>query len=422
MDARGRARRGPCSTTAPRKSVRESSLGMDPVTGRFECLVRGGRAEAVLSRAAHQTLLAHAGRKAGSSSCGRTAAAPRPRLGRPHGCTSGPTSPSPAASSTRPATAGHRRGGDPGLHPQPDAVACKPLREDEAAAFREALAKSGVRVVLSHGSYLVNLASPVADFLAKSRDVLPGRDGALPPPRHPLPRVPSRRAHGPRGDGGSGRHRGSLDHVLERTEGLASCRCSRSRPARARRSAIASSIWRRSSTACGTPDRLGVCLDTCHLYAAGYDIATAEGYERTMQAFDAHRRAAQAEGGAPERLEEGAGQPRRPSCARRRRRPRPRDVPPHRQRSALPRAAPGGGDARAARRNGRRRSGASASSWSPGRRAEAAQAGPGARGTLRNRSARRAEAAGARWLRPLDRTAATRRWRRKSRCSCDRGR
>jgi hypothetical protein len=45
--------------------VRENSLGMDPVTGRFHCLVRGGRAEAVLSRPAHQTLLAHAGQEGG---------------------------------------------------------------------------------------------------------------------------------------------------------------------------------------------------------------------------------------------------------------------------------------------------------------------------------------------------------------------
>ena len=42
--------------------------------------------------------------------------------------------------------------------------------EDECGAFREAMATSGIRVALSHGSYLVNLASPVADFLHKSRE------------------------------------------------------------------------------------------------------------------------------------------------------------------------------------------------------------------------------------------------------------
>ena len=33
-------------------------------------------------------------------------------------------------------------------------------------------------------------------------------------------------------------------------------------------------------------DRLGVCLDTCHVFAAGYEISTGEGYERTLEAFD----------------------------------------------------------------------------------------------------------------------------------------
>lgn len=33
-------------------------------------------------------------------------------------------------------------------------------------------------------------------------------------------------------------------------------------------------------------ERLGVCVDTCHLFAAGYDIKTPEGYKKTWQEFD----------------------------------------------------------------------------------------------------------------------------------------
>ncbi len=36
----------------------------------------------------------------------------------------------------------------------------------------------------------------------------------------------------------------------------------------------------------GLPGRVGVCLDTCHIFAAGYDIRTEEVYERTMDTFD----------------------------------------------------------------------------------------------------------------------------------------
>jgi hypothetical protein len=47
------------------ETVGEDSLGMDPRTGRFHCMVRGGHAQAVLSRPAHQTLLAHVGQEGG---------------------------------------------------------------------------------------------------------------------------------------------------------------------------------------------------------------------------------------------------------------------------------------------------------------------------------------------------------------------
>ncbi len=36
----------------------------------------------------------------------------------------------------------------------------------------------------------------------------------------------------------------------------------------------------------GMPERLGICLDTCHIFAAGYDIRSREAYEKTMETFD----------------------------------------------------------------------------------------------------------------------------------------
>jgi deoxyribonuclease-4 len=36
----------------------------------------------------------------------------------------------------------------------------------------------------------------------------------------------------------------------------------------------------------GLPERTGVCLDTCHLFAAGYDIRTPEGYDAVLRKFD----------------------------------------------------------------------------------------------------------------------------------------
>jgi deoxyribonuclease-4 len=37
---------------------------------------------------------------------------------------------------------------------------------------------------------------------------------------------------------------------------------------------------------CSSPKRLVVCLDTCHIFAAGYDIRTPETYEETFKEFD----------------------------------------------------------------------------------------------------------------------------------------
>ncbi|MDE6423084.1 MAG: deoxyribonuclease IV, partial [Muribaculaceae bacterium] len=32
--------------------------------------------------------------------------------------------------------------------------------------------------------------------------------------------------------------------------------------------------------------RIGVCIDTCHAYSAGFDLVSSEGYERTWKLFD----------------------------------------------------------------------------------------------------------------------------------------
>jgi deoxyribonuclease IV len=37
---------------------------------------------------------------------------------------------------------------------------------------------------------------------------------------------------------------------------------------------------------CKSPHRVAFCFDTCHVFAAGYDISTGRGYDRTMRRFD----------------------------------------------------------------------------------------------------------------------------------------
>jgi deoxyribonuclease-4 len=64
--------------------------------------------------------------------------------------------------------------------------------------------------------------------------------------------------------------------VIETTAGQGSCLGWRFEHVAALRQAVPSPHRR----------RVGVCVDTCHVHAAGYDIATREGYERTMTELD----------------------------------------------------------------------------------------------------------------------------------------
>ena len=157
---------------------------------------------------------------------------------------------------------------------------CRPLGDGRVRRLpRGAGEERRAVALLTHGSYLMNLASPDRGVPGQEPR-LPGHgDGALPRARHPVRRLPSRRAHGARRGARAcsaiarqpGRrpraHGGPRRDAAARGDG---------RPGH-RASATASSTWRRSSIACASPERLGVCLDTCHLYAAGYDLATAGG-------------------------------------------------------------------------------------------------------------------------------------------------
>jgi deoxyribonuclease IV len=164
--------------------------------------------------------------------------------------------------------------------------AAKPLSAEETSAFRAALSATGIRSVMAHASYLINLASPDPVVLGRGRDALREEVARC----HALG-IPYAIFH-PGAHLGCGEEAGvravaaSLDDVLsaspdapvmalvEITAGQGSCV--------GHRFEHLSEILARVRS----PERVGVCLDTCHLYAAGYDIATPRGYERTIAEFD----------------------------------------------------------------------------------------------------------------------------------------
>jgi deoxyribonuclease-4 len=159
----------------------------------------------------------------------------------------------------------------------------RPLGRAEAEAFRAAMAGSGLTRAVSHGSYLVNLASPDRALLQRSRRAFVAelrRCAALGIPHavlHPG-------AHSGRGpEAGIRRIVASLDQALARVEGeevmpLLEVTAGQGTSIGHRFEQLAEILSRVKH-----PDRVGICLDTCHLFAAGYDIASPRGYERTIE-------------------------------------------------------------------------------------------------------------------------------------------
>jgi deoxyribonuclease-4 len=161
------------------------------------------------------------------------------------------------------------------------------IKPETQIAWRKALAECGITKTVAHDSYLINLAAPAgSDVLAKSRTAFLGeieRAEALDIPflvSHPG-------AHG--GDGedvGIARLIESFDILHAETPG-----------ARVR-TAIETTAGQgtylggrfeqiaRILNGVKNPERMAVCLDTCHVFAVGYDIRTPAGYEETMALFD----------------------------------------------------------------------------------------------------------------------------------------
>lgn len=162
----------------------------------------------------------------------------------------------------------------------------RPLDRPEARAFRSAARGAGLSRVVAHTSYLINLASPVAELRRRSIEALAEeiercqRLGIPDLVLHPG-------AHCGEGEtAGVARIATSLDEVFERTAGA------RVRILLETAAGQGSCVGHRFEHlrdilgAVRVTRRVAACLDTCHVHAAGYDIVTREGYSETIAAFD----------------------------------------------------------------------------------------------------------------------------------------
>ena len=165
----------------------------------------------------------------------------------------------------------------------------KPLTAEEIAQFKAAVSGNGFSpdFILPHDSYLINLGN--ADPEKRSRSLASFKEEMARASQLGLKYVNF--------------HPGS--HLKEITEEecldliAASVNQALADPAAGRTMAVAEATAGQGTNVgykfehiariiAGIEDksRIGVCIDTCHIFAAGYDISTASGFEKVMADFD----------------------------------------------------------------------------------------------------------------------------------------
>ena len=161
----------------------------------------------------------------------------------------------------------------------------KPLSEDEIAHYIDSWQQHGRMIVASHASYLINLASGKSELRAKSiaafaEELRRCQQLSIP---YVVMHPGSHTGDGP--ERGLERFVGALDESIDQagSDAMVLVETTAGQGTGLGRSFSELGFIRNRSR---FPDKIGVCLDTCHIFAAGYDIRTAADYQKTMQEFD----------------------------------------------------------------------------------------------------------------------------------------
>ncbi|RPI53271.1 MAG: deoxyribonuclease IV [Chloroflexi bacterium] len=168
----------------------------------------------------------------------------------------------------------------------PNRWASKALAEENVAAFKAAVVETGISPVIAHGLYLVNLATPDDALWNKSLDALAddlercemlGLAGLV---VHPG----SHKGSGE--EAGQARIAAALDEVHARLPGYGVQVWLEITAGQGDHLGYTFGQIRQMIDSVAQPERLGVCFDTAHAWAAGYEIRTREGFDATWDEFD----------------------------------------------------------------------------------------------------------------------------------------
>ncbi len=170
--------------------------------------------------------------------------------------------------------------------------AVSPLDEVEADAFRKAVRAAGLKLVVAHDSYLINPAS--ADATLRKKSIAALAEEVRRADRLGIPWVV---AHpGAAGEQSAevavARAAAGIAEALTMTAGLAGGILIETTAGQG--SCLGASFEEIGAmldtidAKPGLKKRVGVCLDTCHVFAAGYPLAPAAALDETLRAFDRH--------------------------------------------------------------------------------------------------------------------------------------
>ena len=155
---------------------------------------------------------------------------------------------------------------------------------DEIAEFRSAMAQSPLQALMIHAVYLLNCASEDPEIRGKSLTALVAAlEAGAALGAHCVVLHPGSALKGPV-DAALERAAATIAEALAETEGC---------PLHLEDTAGSGGTLGRSFEelatlieGAGGDERLGVCLDSCHLLASGYDVRTAEGLSSVVDDFD----------------------------------------------------------------------------------------------------------------------------------------
>jgi deoxyribonuclease IV len=162
----------------------------------------------------------------------------------------------------------------------------KSLAENEIDNFREKLKKSKIQPVVAHDSYLINLCAADKDILKKSREAFIDELN-----RCEQLEIPYLNFH-PGGHLGQGEEEGikiiaeSLNLAHLQTKGFKVQSMLETTAGQGTSIGYSFEQLKKIIDLVDDKERMCVCIDTAHIFAAGYDIRLPEKYENTLMQFD----------------------------------------------------------------------------------------------------------------------------------------